>query len=71
MFIKVTNCSHERAGDPLIININEILSVYEDHIDGGSLRTVIYSRSGLTWNVEESIEKVNRLIDSAVEKMKR
>ena len=62
MFIKVTNASPERAGDPILLNINSILSVYENHEESGSLSTVIFSTNGLTWVIEESIEKVHSLI---------
>lgn len=68
MFIKVTNSHLERAGDPILINVNSIVSVFEDHVGGGSLRTVIYSSDNLFWNVEESVEKVYSLIKMATNK---
>lgn len=71
MFIKVTNSLNTRAGDPLIININMITSVYEEHVEGGSLMTVIYVSDRLSFNVEESIEQVYKLIETAVLKMNR
>lgn len=68
MFIKVTNADIERCGDPVVININSIVSVYEDHVEGGSLMTVIYSSNGLMWHVEESLETVYRLLEEASKK---
>ena len=66
MFIKVTNMLKDRAGDPLLINVDKIVSVYEDHVEGGSLKTVIYISDNLFFHVEESIEKVYSLIKSAI-----
>lgn len=66
MFIKVTNAFVDRRGDPLIININSIVSVYEDHDDGGSLSTVIYSNPNLIWRVEESLGEVEKRIKEAI-----
>lgn len=68
MFIRVTNISPNRLGDPIVINVNSIVSVYEDHFDGGSLRTVIYASDNLIWYVEESLEKVFTLMKAAVDK---
>lgn len=68
MFIKLTNTHIARAGDPILININSIVSVYEDHVDGGSLRTVVYSSDSLNWYVEESVEKIYSLIKAAIDR---
>lgn len=66
MFIRVVNSHGDRRGDPLLININSIVSVYEDHSEGGSLKTVIYASDKLAWTVEESIEKIHALIKEAI-----
>lgn len=66
MFIKVTNMVQERAGDPILINVDKIISVYEDHVEGGSLKTIIYLSETLVFHVEESIEKVHSLIKAAI-----
>lgn len=63
MFIRVTNNSEGRKGDPLLININNIISVYENHEEGGSLSTVIYGQNNMTWFVEESFGEVAAKID--------
>ena len=65
MFIKLTNMFSERKGDPLYINVNHIIVVYEDHVPGGSLMTQVHAK-GLTWNVEESLGEVMKLIREAV-----
>ena len=66
MFIRVTNSFPDRKGDILLININNIVSVYEDHQDGGSLSTVIYSSPQLIWRVEESVETIAKKIAEAM-----
>jgi hypothetical protein len=66
MFIRVTNSFPDRKGDVLIININVITSVFEEHVDGGSLSTVIYSTPNLVWHVEESIGEVEKKIKEAM-----
>lgn len=68
MFIKVTNSFPDRKGDILLININSIVSVYENHEDGGSLSTVIYSSPQLIWHVEESVEVIYKKITEALSK---
>jgi hypothetical protein len=68
MFIKVTNMYDKRSGDPLLINVDKIVSVYEEHEEGGSLRTVIWASEKLSFHVEESIEKVYALIKEATQK---
>jgi len=68
MFIRVTNCAQNHKGDPLLININSIVSVYERHEPGGSLLTIIWSSDRVCWEVEESIERVHTLIKESVQK---
>lgn len=58
MFIRVTNNAEGRRGDPLLINVNNIISVYENHEDGGSLSTIIFGQNNMTWYVEESFNQV-------------
>jgi hypothetical protein len=70
MFIRLTNSFGEKRGDPLLININNIVSVYEKHEDGGSLSTAVFSDTQLTWEVEESIKQVEDKINEALKKMK-
>jgi hypothetical protein len=65
MFIKLTNASEGRKGDPILINVNHILSVYENPTDGGSLQTVIYGFNNLSWTVEEGFSVVAQKIQEA------
>ena len=66
MFIKLTNAVVDRRGDPILININSIVSVFENHVDGGSLSTVVYSNDNLVWHVEESFKQVQEKISAAL-----
>ena len=66
MFIRLTNSFGERRGDPLLININVITTVYENHVEGGSLSTTIYANDNLLWQVEESLSEVEKRIKEAV-----
>lgn len=69
MFIRLINNTESRKGDPIIINVNSIISVYENHVDGGSLSTVIFGQNDLTWNVEESLEEVYNKIESSLKRI--
>ena len=62
MFIKLTNAAEGRKGDPILINVNHILSVYENPTNGGSLQTVVYGFNGLSWTVEEGFSTVEQKI---------
>ena len=63
--LKFTNTNNQRAGDPLYINSDCIIAVYENHLQGGSLRTIIYGGHGspIEWNVEESLNEVIKIIN--------
>ena len=62
--IKVTNRAKGREGDVLYIAKHWIVAVYEDHVEGGSLTTVIFGGPhNTTWLVEESIFEVLKLIE--------
>ena len=65
MFVKLTNAAEGRKGDPILINVNHILSVYENPTDGGSLQTVIYGFNSLSWTVEEGFSVVAQKIQEA------
>lgn len=62
--IKLTNSVEGRKDDPIYINPNHITAIYEDTIDGGSLRTQIYGQTGLVWTVQESLGQVVKLIET-------
>ena len=62
--IKFTNASMGRKGDPIYINSEWIVSVFEDHQEGGSLATVVFGGPGGTpWFVEESLSEAIKLIN--------
>ena len=66
MMIKFTNASLGRKGDPIYISSDWIVSVFEDHQEGGSLATVVFGGPGGTpWFVEESLSEAIKLIDGA------
>jgi hypothetical protein len=65
MFVKLTNTAPDRKGDPLLINVNSIISVFENHEEGGSLSTIVYGGPNLTWLVEESFGEVADRIEKA------
>lgn len=65
MLIKLTNAANNPLkGNPLYINTEWIVSVYEvAREEGGSLVTVIYGGPlGISWEVEESLNQVDNLI---------
>jgi uncharacterized protein YlzI (FlbEa/FlbD family) len=65
MFIKLTNLAKGRTGDPLILNVNHITTVYEDHVEGGSLSTRVYvGISNMTFIVEEGLMEIFNKIKS-------
>lgn len=66
MFIRLKNAKENMRGEPLLININSVVSIFEDHVEGGSLFTVIYSNKELSWIVEESFTEVQKLIEEAL-----
>ena len=61
--IKFTNASDGRKGDPIYINSEWIITVFEEHQEGGSLATVVYGGpNGIPWFVEESLSEAIKLI---------
>ena len=63
--LKFTNMNNNRLGDPIYINSDWIVAVYENH-SGGSLRTIIYGgTTGTEWNVEEGLSEVIKIINEA------
>jgi hypothetical protein len=64
--IKFTNSSEGRKGDPIYINSEWIVTVFEEHQEGGSLATVVFGGPGGTpWFVEESLSEAIKLINGA------
>lgn len=66
MMIKFTNAAGAYKGNPLYINSEWIVSVFEEATEGGSLNTVIYGGpTGIPWYVEESLNEAVKLINGA------
>ena len=64
--IKFTNASEGRKGDSIYINSKWIVTVFEEHQEGGSLSTVIFGGpGGVPWFVEESLSEAIKLINGA------
>jgi len=66
-FVKLINNAERRKGDPVYININHIVSVFEEPTNGGSLSTVIFGGvgNGTRWTVEEGLGEVMKKIKEA------
>lgn len=65
--LKFTNANKQRLGDPIYINSDWIVSVFEENLSGGSLTTVIYGGpSGERWFVEQGLSEVAKMINGEV-----
>ena len=63
--IKLTNTSREFKGNPIYINKDWVVSVYEQPIDGGCLATVVYGGpAGCCWTVEEGLKEVKDMLEA-------
>ena len=66
MMLKFTNASGEYSGNPLYINSEWIVSIYEQPTDGGSLMTVVYGGpSSIVWTIEESLTEAVNIFNGA------
>lgn len=66
MLVKFTNASDMLKGNPLYINSEHVVSVFESPTDGGSLKTIIWGGpTGIGWEIEESLNQAVKLINSA------
>lgn len=68
MLVKFVNRMQGRLGDPIYINVNKILSVYEEATKNGSLSTVIYAEEDKFWFVEEGLSEAVKKINEAFSK---
>ena len=66
MLIKLTNASEEHKGNNLYLHTDWIVAVFQTPTQpGGSLNTVVYGGpQGTSWNVEQSPEEVQKLINT-------
>jgi hypothetical protein len=68
MFIKLRNNAIGHRDEDIWINTDHISAVYEHaKVEGGGLTTFVYSVIGntITWEVEESVSQVIKLIEDA------
>ena len=68
MLVKFINRIEGRLGDPIYINVNKILSVYEEPTQRGSLSTVVYGESDKFWFIEEGLSEAVKKINQALSK---
>ena len=67
MFITLTNTADGHLGDKIRVNMNHITTIYDfAEVEGGSRRTCLYASNGnVTYNVEESVETIIKMINDA------
>ena len=61
MILKLTNSAIARKGQPILINLDHIISVYPDEINNEPV-TIFYSNTKETWHVAENIETISKMI---------
>lgn len=61
MILKLTNVSGKHQGNPILINMDYIISAYEDELDGKPI-TILYSKTQETWHVAEKLSVIYREI---------
>ncbi len=62
MFIKLKNAATGYQGKIILINTDHMLSVFEAELDGVAT-THVYSTTKETWQVQETIAQVFKLIN--------
>lgn len=62
--IKLTNATEQHKGNPIYINPEWIVAVFENATtDGGSLKTIVYGGpQGTSWEVDESPSEIAAII---------
>jgi hypothetical protein len=65
MVIKLTNASEEHKGNDLYLHTAWIVAFFQTATQpGGSLATVVYGGpQGTSWNVEQSPEEIEKMIN--------
>lgn len=63
--IKLTNATEQFKGNPIHINPDWIVAIFENAIElGGSLKTIVYGGpQGTSWEVEESPSEIQKMIN--------
>ena len=63
-FIKLTNNFEKFKGNPIYINVDHIVAVYDDMDANGMTRTIVFgSVNGIMWDVEEPVSKIIKMIE--------
>ena len=64
MFLKLTNAASDFKDKALIINFDNVVEYHEQLLDSDTeIRTTIYSTTKDFWQVKETIEEVNNLLN--------
>lgn len=63
MLLKLTNNTESRRGKEILINMDHIISIYPDEIDGNEV-TIMYSNTQEQWHVAENLETIMKLIEA-------
>lgn len=67
-FIEFTNLSNEEfKGEPLLINIDHITTIFEQNNEGSRSTCIYSSYQGKTWVVEETYGQVRKMIKEATD----
>lgn len=61
MILKLTNASPRLQNNPILINLDHIISIFEDEVEGSTV-TILYSKTQETWQVTETINLIYDLI---------
>ena len=63
MILRLTNNTASRKGQEILINMDHIISIYPDEIDGDSV-TVMYSNTQEQWHVAENLETIMKMVNT-------
>jgi hypothetical protein len=63
MILKLTNTTESRKGQDILINMDHIISIYPDEIDGNTV-TIMYSNTQEQWHVAENLETIMKLVEA-------
>lgn len=63
-FIKLTNNFDKFKGTPIYLNVDHIVSIYDEVDDTGMSRTKVYGDDGnmTVWDVEESASQIFKML---------
>lgn len=65
--VKFTNLAEAHHGNPVYINPDWIVAVFETETADGNIKTIIYGGPvGTSWEVAESPEEVKKIIEKVL-----